>query len=48
VVLDRDLFGLDPSEIKNTKVLLTLLEGRAVYVAEGEADLARIAQPVRR
>jgi predicted amidohydrolase YtcJ len=42
VVLDRNLFGLDPSEIRDTRVLLTLLEGHAVYVAAGEADLARV------
>ena len=35
VVVDRDLLGIDPSAIDPTRVLLTLLDGRAVYVAPG-------------
>jgi predicted amidohydrolase YtcJ len=31
VVLDRNLFEISPNEIHNTKVLLTLLEGKEVY-----------------
>ncbi|MEQ9002740.1 MAG: amidohydrolase [Pseudomonadales bacterium] len=35
VVLSRNLFEIDPSEINETEVLLTLLEGRQVYPAPG-------------
>jgi predicted amidohydrolase YtcJ len=35
VVLDRNLFEVPPSKIYETKVLLTLLEGREVYRAPG-------------
>ena len=31
IVLDRNLFDLPPTEIHQTKVLLTLLEGREVH-----------------
>ena len=31
IVLDRDLFAIDPEEISDTKVLLTLFEGEAVH-----------------
>ncbi|MFO1088067.1 MAG: amidohydrolase [Hyphomicrobiales bacterium] len=31
IVLDRDLFAIDPHEIADTQVMLTLLEGREVY-----------------
>jgi predicted amidohydrolase YtcJ len=31
IVLDRNLFELDPADISETKVLLTLFEGRPVY-----------------
>jgi predicted amidohydrolase YtcJ len=31
IVLDRDLYGLAPSEIGKARVVLTLLDGRAVY-----------------
>ncbi|HEX4389633.1 MAG TPA: amidohydrolase [Steroidobacteraceae bacterium] len=34
VVLDRDIFALDPFELHNTRVLLTYLDGRQVYAAE--------------
>lgn len=35
VVLDRNLFEIPPSQIHETKVLLTLLEGKEVYRAPG-------------
>ena len=31
IVLDRNLFSIDPSEISETKVLLTLLGGKPVH-----------------
>jgi predicted amidohydrolase YtcJ len=31
VVLDRDIFSIDPAEIADTKVILTLLDGRIVH-----------------
>jgi predicted amidohydrolase YtcJ len=31
VVLDRNLFEVDPMQLKDVKVLLTLLEGKPVY-----------------
>jgi predicted amidohydrolase YtcJ len=34
VVLDRNLFDLPPSEISETKVLLTLVEGNVVFKDE--------------
>jgi predicted amidohydrolase YtcJ len=34
IVLDRDIFALDPFELHSTKVLLTYLDGRQVYAAE--------------
>lgn len=33
VVIDRDLLQVDPEKISETRVLLTLLGGRAVYIA---------------
>jgi hypothetical protein len=35
VVLDRNLFGVEPSDIGQARVLLTLIEGDPVYAAEG-------------
>jgi hypothetical protein len=35
VVLDRDLFGIPAAEIGNARVLLTLLDGREIFAAEG-------------
>ena len=35
VVLERNLFDVDPLEIHGVRVLLTLLEGEEVYRAEG-------------
>ncbi|MEE3326848.1 MAG: amidohydrolase family protein [Myxococcota bacterium] len=31
VVIDRNVFEIEPQEISETKVLLTLLEGEAVH-----------------
>jgi predicted amidohydrolase YtcJ len=33
VILDRDLFAIDPEEILNTKVVLTVMDGKVVYEA---------------
>lgn len=33
IVLDRDLFKIEPSEISGTKVLMTIFQGRLVYTA---------------
>ncbi len=33
IVLDRDLFKIEPSEISDTKVLMTIFQGRLVYTA---------------
>lgn len=41
VVLDRNLFDVPAHEIHLAKVLLTLLEGKEVYRAEGFVDGAR-------
>ena len=37
IILDRDLFAIDPHEIADTQVMLTLLGGREVYRSEGFA-----------
>jgi len=34
VMVDRDIFRVDPSEIEQSRVLLTIMEGRVVYEAE--------------
>jgi len=34
IVLDRDIFSLDPFDLHGTRVLLTYLDGRRVYAAE--------------
>jgi predicted amidohydrolase YtcJ len=31
VILSRDIFKIDPKEIENVKVLMTLVDGRIVY-----------------
>jgi len=31
IILDRDLFAIDPYEMADTQVMLTLLGGREVY-----------------
>jgi predicted amidohydrolase YtcJ len=33
IILDRDIFAIDPFELHNTQVLATYLDGRAVYAA---------------
>ena len=33
VIIDRDLFGIPPAQIKDAKVLLTVVGGRVVYAA---------------
>lgn len=33
IVLDRDIFGIDPFDIHDTKVLATYLDGRQVCAA---------------
>lgn len=33
VLLDRDIFKIDPNEIENVKVMLTMVDGRVVYEA---------------
>jgi len=35
IVLDRNLFEIPPADISDTRVLLTLLDGRIVYDADG-------------
>ena len=35
VVLDRDIFSVDPDTLADTKVLATYLDGRLVYIAPG-------------
>ena len=34
VILDRDIFSIDPETIQDTKVLVTYLDGRVVYSSE--------------
>jgi len=34
VVLDRDIFAVDPSEIVETRVLMTIVGGEVVYERE--------------
>lgn len=38
IVIDRDLFGVEPEEIHATKVELTVLDGRVVYDRRAAAD----------
>ena len=33
VLLSRDIFTIDPNEIENVKVVLTMVDGRVVYEA---------------
>jgi predicted amidohydrolase YtcJ len=33
VMLDRDIFKIDPTEIENARVLLTVMDGKVVYEA---------------
>jgi len=41
VILSRDIFTIDPVEIENVKVLLTIMDGRIVYEAAGIVSEAR-------
>jgi predicted amidohydrolase YtcJ len=34
IILDRDIFALDPFDLHNTRVLATYLDGREVYSAK--------------
>lgn len=34
IVLDRDMFSIDPETIQDAKVLVTYLDGRVIYSAE--------------
>jgi predicted amidohydrolase YtcJ len=43
VVLDRNLFAIDPMKLHETRVLLTLLEGQAVYSDSTSLASARIS-----
>ena len=36
IVVDRDIFTIDPDTIGDTKVLMTYLDGRLVYTAPGD------------
>jgi len=38
ILLDRDVFTITPAEIANTKVLLTIVDGRVVCEAAGFAE----------
>ena len=35
VIIDRDIFKIDPVEIEKAKVTMTIMDGRAVYEAGG-------------
>ncbi len=37
-MLDRDIFGVPPTEIGNTKVLTTVFEGKVVYANDKPYD----------
>ena len=37
IVLDRDIFAIDPYDLHATRVLATYLDGREVYAAKGES-----------
>jgi predicted amidohydrolase YtcJ len=38
VLLSRDIFKIDPKEIENVKVVLTMIDGRVVYEAERDRE----------
>ena len=42
VVLDRDIFTVDPDTIGDTKVLMTYLDGRLVYTAPANGTSSRM------
>jgi predicted amidohydrolase YtcJ len=37
IVLDRDIFAIDPFDLHRTRVLATYLDGREVYAAKSKA-----------
>jgi predicted amidohydrolase YtcJ len=36
VILSRDIFKIDPKEIENVKVVMTIMDGRIVYEARAK------------
>lgn len=34
IMLDRDIFKIEPTEIENTKVVLTVVDGKVAYEAK--------------
>jgi predicted amidohydrolase YtcJ len=44
IVLDRDIFAVDPYTIADTKVLATYLDGRLIYSARANGEGARSRQ----
>ena len=49
VVLSQDLFRLDPRRIHETKVLLTIFDGRVVHTYPGiDLDAVKSPDPARR
>ena len=36
IVLDRDIFSIDPFDLHHTQVLATYLDGREVYAAKAK------------
>ncbi len=45
-VVDRDLFAIQPSEIKDVRVVATIVGGRVVYASSDQAALSEIARAV--
>ncbi|MEE9246936.1 MAG: amidohydrolase family protein, partial [Gemmatimonadota bacterium] len=43
-VVDRDLFAIQPSEIKDVRVVATIVGGRVVYASSDQAALSEIAR----
>jgi len=39
IVLDRDIFAIDPFDLHNTQVTATYLDGRQVYTAKGKKTI---------
>lgn len=44
VILDRNIFEATPDEVLKTKVLVTLIDGKAAYQAEAAAEIEKSAQ----